>query len=78
MARIALTVAAITTYLIYDMRKEKVSELAVTASITGDRNSAGLVFLDNAKVQENLEIFRLNPSILSACIYDAQSLLFAS
>ena len=78
LAAIALTVAAITTYLIYDMRKEKVSELAVTAGLTGDRNSAGLVFLDNAKVQENLEIFRLNPSILTACIYDAQGMLFAS
>ena len=40
LAAVGLTVAAITSYLIYDMRKEKVTELGVTASLTGDRNRA--------------------------------------
>lgn len=77
LAAVALTVTAITAYLIYDMRREKFSELSVTASITGDRNRAALAFLDAASVQNNLEIFRLNPSMLSACVYDAQGALFA-
>jgi signal transduction histidine kinase len=78
LAAILLTVMAITLYLIYDMRKEKMHELSVTASLTGDRNSAGIMFFDNQKVQANLEIFQQNPAILSACIYDAQGALFAS
>jgi len=77
LAAVMLTVLAITAYLIYDMHKSTVAQLGVTAALTGDRNSAALVFLDNERANHNLEIFRLNPSILTACIYDAHGVLFA-
>jgi len=74
---VVLTVTAITAYLIYDMRKSKIQSLEVTAAITGDRNSAALAFLDADRVRSNLEIFRLSPSVLATCIYDAHDNLFA-
>ncbi len=75
---VMLTVMAITAYLIYDMRASKAQELRITAALTGDRNAAALAFLDNERLKSNLEIFRLNPSILTACIYDKQGALAAA
>lgn len=77
LAAVILTVIAITVYLIYDMHKSKVWELGVTAALTADRNSAALTFLDSERARQNLEIFRLNPSVMAACIYNANGLLFA-
>ncbi len=77
LAAVLLTVLAITSYLIYDMRKSQVKELAVMAAITGDRNSAALLFSDLENARRNLDIFRLNPAILTACIYNQQGELFA-
>jgi signal transduction histidine kinase len=78
LAAVLLTVTAITAYLIYDIRAAKAQELEVTAALTGDRNAAALVFLDSERAQRNLEIFRLNPSILVACMYDVKGVLFSS
>lgn len=76
-AAVVLTVTAITAYLIYDMRRSTIEALAITTTITGDHNAAALIFLDNAQVQHNLEIFHISPSIQLACIYDMQGALFA-
>lgn len=75
---VLLTVFAITSYQIYDMRIGKMKELDITAAVTGDRNAAVLTFLDADHAHNNLEIFRLNPSIYAACIYDNNGNLFAS
>lgn len=74
---VLLTVLSITSYQIYDMRISKMQELDITAAVTGDRNSAALNFLDTERAHANLEIFRLSPAILAACIYDAEGKLFA-
>jgi signal transduction histidine kinase len=74
---VMLTILSIGAFLIYDIRASKTQELSVTAAITGDRNGAALLFLDNERVQRNLEIFRLNPSVLVSCIYNDQGMLFA-
>jgi len=78
LSAVLLTVATITAYLIYDMRIGKEQELVITAGITGDRNLAALEFMDNAAAHANLEIFRLNPAIQVACIYDAHGALFSN
>lgn len=75
---VMLTIISIVAFLIYDMRAGKAKELQVTAAITADRNSAAVLFLDNERVQRNLEIFRLNPSVMVSCIYNEQGVLFAS
>jgi signal transduction histidine kinase len=75
---VVLTVCAISAYLIYDIRKGKENQLASTAALTADRNSAALLFLNNEQVRSNLEVFRQNPAIAAACIYDAQGRLFGS
>lgn len=74
---VLLTVFAITSYQIYDMRISKIQELDITAAVMGDRNSAALNFLDSERAHTNLEIFRLNPAILAACVYDNTGELFA-
>lgn len=75
---VLLTVLAISSYLIYDIRISKQQELEVSAATAADRNSAALTFLDTGRAQANLDIFRLSPSIRSACIYDAAGDLFAA
>ena len=75
---VILTIISIGAYLIYDIRASKAQELSVTAAITGDRNSAAVMFLDNERVQRNLDIFRLNPSVMLSCIYNEQGILFAA
>lgn len=77
LAAVLLTVAAITAYLIYDIRHSKLQELSVTAAMIGDRSSASLIFLDADRARRNLDIFRLSPSIMVSCIYDAKGVLFA-
>ncbi len=77
-AAVMMTIMGISAFLIYDVRASKSQELSVTAAITGDRNSAAVLFLDNDRVQRNLEIFRLNPSVMVSCIYNEQGILFAS
>lgn len=76
-AAVLLTALSITSYLIFDMRKSAANELSVTAAVTADRNAAAVMFLDNERASKNLELFRLNPAIRRACIYDAQGALFA-
>ena len=78
LAAVLLTVTAITSYLIYDMHDSKLKELAVTATLAGDRNSAAIAFMDNKRARSNLDIFRLNPAIKLACIYDAKGNAFAA
>jgi signal transduction histidine kinase len=77
LAAVLLTVTAITSYLIYDMRGSKLKELSVTATLAGDRNSAAIAFMDNARARSNLEIFHLNAAIKLACIYDNKGQYFA-
>lgn len=77
-AAVLLTAFSITAYLVYDMRIGKVAELGVSAALTADRNSAALLFLDNARADKNLELFHLNPSMLVACVYDSAGKLFAT
>lgn len=77
LAAVVLTVTAVTAGLIYDMRSSKQQELKVTAAVTADRNAAAIAFLDNTRARTNLDIFRLSPSIMAACIYDSAGAFFA-
>src|SRR5262245_25090106 len=77
LAAVVVTVLAITAYLIYDIRHGKIQELGLTATVTGDRNGAALAFDDVERAQQNLDIFRLSPSIMAACIYNGSGSLFA-
>ena len=69
---VLLTTSAITSLGIYNIRKELVSELEVSASIVGDRNKAYISFLEYTVAAENLkQVYSLKPSVLAACLYDA-------
>ncbi|HEU5046661.1 MAG TPA: ATP-binding protein [Rickettsiales bacterium] len=73
---VAVAVASVTLFLIYDMRKSKIESVALIAKIAGDRNSAALAFGTQDSIQNNLEIYNFSPSIRAVCIYNEFGLLF--
>ena len=74
---VLLTTGAITFIGIYNLRENMKEEMAVTASIVGDRNVAVLTFGDAEKAAENLnKVFSIKPSVMVSCLYDAQGKLF--
>ncbi len=73
---VAIAVAAVTVYLIYDMHKSKAQSVALLAHIAGDTNSAALAFQSKDNIQTNLEIYRSSPFIRAVCIYNEAGELF--
>ncbi len=74
---VALTVGAILLYITYDIRQSKQEELEISASISGSRNAAAIVFLDSEMATKNLAIYEQDNNILLACLYDESGDLFA-
>src|ERR1700693_3463337 len=66
---IIVTVGATALLLIMDMRQEKLTELQLTAAISGDRNAASIAFTDVDRARTNLDIFHQRPAMLTACLY---------
>lgn len=74
---VTVTVGAILLYLIYDIRQSKLAELEISASLSGSRNAAAIVFLDSEMAEQNLTVYEQDKNILLACLYDASGMLFA-
>lgn len=72
------TVLTISIYLIYDIKTSKQQELSLSAAVAADRNRAAVLFLDKKNARSNLDIYRHNKSILSACVFDKAGAFFAS
>ncbi|NBO19410.1 MAG: HAMP domain-containing protein [Proteobacteria bacterium] len=75
---VVLTTLAISIIGVYNIRSNIVRELEISASIVGDRNTAALIFNDDKQATNNLSVFSVNTAIVQACLYDANSKLFAS
>lgn len=71
------TFAVFMVYNIVEMRENLVEEITLLAEIIGNRSTAGLVYYDQEVCEENLATFSVKPSILAACIYDAEGAVFA-
>lgn len=74
---VLLTVLSISVIGIINIRNSLINELDVSASIVGDRNSAALVFEDNQRAEENLNVFAVKQSIVQACLYNKDGGFFA-
>jgi len=70
---VLLTTLAISVIGVYNLRNSIISELNVSASIVGDRNSAALDFDIYDEVANNLNVFSVKQQIVHACLYDYKS-----
>lgn len=66
--------------IIYDRQSDKNTmqqEMKVLANVIAARSAAALTFQDTHLAEENLHAFSEKVTVLSACIYDNEKLLFA-
>lgn len=75
---VLLTTAAISVIGVYNLRLSMISELSLSASIVGDRNTAALLFNDDTAAASNMKVFGLKRGVMRACLYDKQGNIFAS
>jgi signal transduction histidine kinase len=73
----ALTAASITIIDFYKLRDNFLTEQELTASITAERNRYILKFGQRGTAAQNLEIFRMRPTVEMVCIYDERGEVFA-
>ena len=74
---VLITVLAISIIGVYNIRNNLIGELDVSASIVGDRNTAALVFEDNQRADENLNVFAVKQTIVQACLFNKDGAFFA-
>ncbi len=74
---VLLTAFTISVIGRYSIQGNLEQELAVSASIVGDRNTAALLFNDDKQAQANLSVFSVNQNIVQACLYNQMGTLFA-
>lgn len=75
---VVLTTLTISVIGVYRLQNDIISEMDVSASLVGDRNTAALLFNDDQQATSNLTVFSVNPAIVQACLYNKQGALFAS
>jgi signal transduction histidine kinase/DNA-binding response OmpR family regulator/HPt (histidine-containing phosphotransfer) domain-containing protein len=67
--------------IVYDQKASQqymATELSVIAQIIADRSTAAMAFEDQNSATENLAALKARKSIVSACIYDSSSNVFAT
>ena len=71
-----VTIGAFMTYQLITFRATMVRDLRTLAQVTADDASAALAFGDQADAAKALSALRLEPQIVAAALYDANSKLF--
>lgn len=74
---VLLTTSIITLVGIYNIEENIREELELSASIVGERNRFALKIGRRDDVTLNLQVFKVRPSVVRACIYDAEGSVFA-
>lgn len=77
MVSVLLTTSIITMVGIYNIKENLRKELELSASILGERNRFALKIGRRDDVSNNLQVFKVRPSVVRACVYDAQGDIFA-
>ncbi|MBY0354429.1 MAG: hypothetical protein K2Q12_01715 [Rickettsiales bacterium] len=72
-----LTAASMTVIDYYNLHDNLLTEQELTASITAERNRYILKFGQREVLSNNLQIFKLRPTIELVCVYDEQGDVFA-
>jgi len=73
-----LACAAVVGYDLIALRREMVYDLMTKAEIIGTNSTAALVFNDQKSATEILAALRMEPHIVSACIYTSDGQPFAT
>ncbi|MCP5361729.1 MAG: HAMP domain-containing protein [Hyphomicrobiales bacterium] len=73
-----LTFLGFGLYNIHTLRASSLQQLKLLADVIGDRSNACLPFMDKKVCSENLAAFRVKPSIIVSCMYDAEGEVFAT
>lgn len=74
---VLLTTSIITLVGIYNIKDNIQEELELSASIVGERNRFALKIGRRDDVTTNLQVFKVRPSVVRACIYDKDGNVFA-
>ncbi len=74
---VVLTTVSITLTSIMNLKDTMRQDLELTASIVGERNRFAIKFGRHDVVTDNLQLFRVRPAVVLACIYDAAGEVFA-
>ncbi len=74
---VLLTTIIITLVGIYNIKENIREELELSASIVGERNRFAIKIGRRDDVTNNLQVFKVRPSVVRACIYDAEGSVFA-
>ncbi len=75
---ILIACAVMAVYDVIAARQEMADDLVQTADTLAPNTSAGLSFLDSRAVREVLSSLKAQPSVISACVYKADSSVFAA
>ena len=75
---VLLTTLAISIIGIYSLQDKIISDMRISATIVGDRNSAPILFDDPQQATENLSVYSVQQDILQVCLYNSMGEVFAS
>src|SRR6188508_78038 len=76
-AALLLAFTAFVTYDTLAARKKMIRDLSMMSEIVANNSTAGLSFHDSTYVNEALAVFKTNPYVLHANVYDKSMDLFA-
>ncbi len=74
---VVLTSVIITMIGIYNLRENLSNEMELSASIVGERNRFAIKIGRRDDVSNNLQVFKVRPAVVKACVYDKQGHVFA-
>jgi signal transduction histidine kinase len=74
---VVMTTVSITLTSIMNLKDTMRQDMELTASIVGERNRFAIKFGRHDVVNDNLQLFRVRPAVVLACIYDATGEVFA-
>ena len=77
-AALLISCAAFVAYDLVSFRQAMVHNLSIQAQIAGSNSVSALLFNDPQSAENTLSALKAAPNIVSACIYTAEGLAFAS
>lgn len=77
-AVLLLACGVLAAYQLFDFRRTLARDTIVLADVIGKNTRAALAFQDENSAQQTLKTLQSEPSILAACLYDAQGNAFAN
>jgi signal transduction histidine kinase len=74
---VAITTFAIAAMGVVNLKRSLIQEMQIAAETVAERNKFSIQFGYQGQVSTNLEMFKLRPSVIRACVYDRHGNIFA-